>query len=72
MKIRLYTLFISLFITATSFSQNLNYLNGFKYVIVSPMIYKDGSRDTYDIEAKAISTLGATGLQCLNSENSKN
>jgi S1-C subfamily serine protease len=46
-------------------------LNGYKYAIVSPLIYQDGARDIYGMESKAISALVALGVKCLDSENAK-
>jgi len=72
MKNRYCILFITLFLSATSYAQSLSFLNAFKYAVVSPMTYKDGSRDIHGIESKAISSLNANGLQTLSAENSKN
>lgn len=72
MKNRYCILFITLFLSATSYAQSLSILNAFKYAVVSPMTYKDGSRDIHGIESKAISSLNANGLQTLSAENSKN
>ncbi len=72
MKNRYYILFITLLLSATSNAQNLSFLNAFKYAVVTPMTYKDGSRDKYGIESKAISSLNTNGLPTLSPENSKN
>lgn len=46
-------------------------LNGFKYGLVSPLIYQDGSRDKYGLEAKAISSLKELGIKYLDNGNTK-
>lgn len=69
MKIKLSTLFILFLIASKAFTQNLSFLNGFKYAIVTPLIYKDETRDAFGIESKAISSLHMIGLKCLDSEN---
>ena len=58
--------------TPASFGQNDSFLNGFKYAIVSPLKYTDGSRDAYGMETKAISSLSGIGMQCLNPEDIDN
>jgi S1-C subfamily serine protease len=46
-------------------------LNGFKYAIISPLIDKNGLRDAYGIERKAISALADIGIQCFDPEDAK-
>lgn len=72
MKNRYYLFLVTLILSSTSYAQSLSLLNAFKYVVVSPMIYEDGSRDKYGIEAEAISSLNTNGLQSLSLENTKN
>ena len=72
MKNRYHILFICLFLSATSYAQNHSFLNAFKYAVVSPLTYTDGSRDIHGIESKATSSLNANGVQTLSAENSEN
>jgi S1-C subfamily serine protease len=72
MKQLILILCLATFYSVNLFGQNKEILNGFKYAVVSPVKYKDGSRDTYGIEQSTISSLQSLGLQCLNPENNSN
>lgn len=58
-------LLLTVFNTIT-FAQSKDALNGFKYAVVAPLVYKNNQRDIYGIETKAISGLQSAGLIYLN------
>ncbi len=68
MKLRFGTLLCCLVLTSMSLAQDYNFLNGFKYALVSPIV-NSGSRDAFGVESKTISALEAIGLRCLKSPN---
>lgn len=65
MKNKIYTLFIILFCTISTFGQNVTIFNGYKYIYFIPLEYQKGGNeaiDIYGIEATAIGIFQEKGF----------
>lgn len=73
MKKMILIFFLTSFCSVILFGQNREVLNGFKYAVVSSVIFnEDESRDSYGIESSSISSLQSLGIICLSSEDKSN
>lgn len=65
MKRILFIIITFYFFSNTTSGQERDFLNGFKYVVVTPITHNDGSHDKYGIEKKAVQSINSIGLKCL-------